>query len=234
MVPALQSAHYPDRTKIGILWGVEEMIGQWFQGTSSLASVGAARPTQSAANSAGSGYARDLASCDNVFLLETTGPMRLAQLPVAGTADVKSWASFCLPGLEEHAMRLVEIIYTFDVEKVAQSLEIQLPSTSSSLARFASLSSLSNWEHAFVLLRGRELRLAVHSVGSRRLLFLSGDALKHRENHWDWWADSHNLSASGRALQRKEDLQHALRRSDFQKLLGDPCGNADEPTFQDL
>lgn len=231
MVPALQSAHYPDRTKIGILWGVEEMIGQWFQGSTSLASVGA--PTQ-AANSAGSGYPTDLTSCDNVFLLETTGPMRLAQLPVAGaSADLKSWASFCLPGLEEHAMRLVEIIYTFDVEKVARPLEIQLPSTSNSLTRFASLSSLSNWEHAFVLLRGRELRLAVHSVGSCRLLFLSGDALKHRENHWDWWPDSHNLSASGRALQRKEDLQHALRRSDFQKLLG-ACGNADEPTFQDL
>ena len=133
------------------------------------------------------------------------------------------------PGLEEHALRLVEIIYKFDSEEVAKSLDIQLPS--SSLARFSSLSSVSGWEHCFVILLGKELRVAVRTVGPKRLLLLSGDALKHEECDWDWLLDSHNLSAAGRAFQQKEDLQCALRRSSFQSLLGDRCS---DEVFQDL
>ena len=231
VVSALQSSHYPDRAKIGILWGVEEVIGHWFQGGGSLASVGAARPRASGAMGADRSDRSDrLPEClENVFVLETTGPMRLAELPPASSPDLHRlrWASMW-PGLEEHLLRLVEIIYKFDIEEVAKSLEIQLPS--SSLARFSSL-SMSGWEHCFVILCGKELRVAVHTVGPKRLLLLSGDALKHEECDWDWLLDSHNLSAAGRAFQQKEDLQCALRRSSFQSLLGDRCS---DEVFQDL
>lgn len=242
VVSALQSSHYPDRAKIGILWGVEEVIGHWFQGGGSLASVGAPRQSVTGAMAAMGTDRSDrsdrsdrlpgrLPEClENVFVLETTGPMRLAELPPASSPDVhrSRWASMW-PGLEEHALRLVEIIYKFDIEEVAKSLDIQLPS--SSLARFSSLSSVSGWEHCFVILRGKELRVAVHTVGPKRLLLLSGDAMKHEECDWDWLLDSHNLSAAGRAFQQKEDLQCALRRRSFQSLLGDRCS---DEVFQDL
>ena len=61
-----------------------------------------------------------------------------------------------------------------------------MPKTTFSVfASFASTSSSSvgtSWEHCFVLLRGRELRLAVHSVGlGRQFLLLSGDALRNQD-----------------------------------------------------
>ena len=215
VVAALQSAHYPDRAKIGILWGFEEVIGHWFQGASSLASVGAPTPARNDGN-----RSRCL---DNVFVLETTGPMRLAELP---SSDVgRSWLSQW-PGLEEHLLRLVDIIHNFDIEEMAGDLDLQLPSSS----RFSSLSAVT-WEHCFVILCGKELRLAIQTVGPKRLLLLSGDALKHQEGHWDWLVESHNLSAAQRAFQRKDDLQGALRRSSFQKLLGE---RSSDEIFKDL
>ena len=265
---ALQSAHYPDRAKLGLLWGMEEMMGPWFGASNSnhggvpsrnstnsssrrfasMASVGSlgarATPPETEARELPTPSLEEVRGqgpvLENVFLLETTGPMRLAELPKASgyagyvsgiQVDTSNWANICLPGLEEHAVRLAETIYNFDIQELAQLLEIPLPSNS--FARFSSL-SVSKWEYCFVVLRGKELRLAVHFVGPKKLFLLSGDALQRKESDWQWLVeDRHNLSAIGRAFQRKEDLQNALRRSAWRRLFGDR-DEPFEPVFKDL
>ncbi len=242
VVSALQSAHYPDRAKLGLLWGMEEMMGQWFGSNSTHTADGNGRfASMASVRSVGArGPEHDAEAVgpvlENVFLLETTGPMRLAELPKASgyagyvsgiPVDTRSWAKVCLPGLEEDAVRLAETIYKFDIQELAQLLEIPLPSNSFA---FSSL-SVSTWEYCFVVLRGKELRLAVHFVGPKKLFLLSGDALQREESNWQWLVeDRHNLSAIGRAFERKEDLQYALRRSAWRRLFGD----RDELVFKDL
>eukprot|EP00913_Durusdinium_trenchii_P018524 g17406.t1 len=121
VVDSLQSKHFPDRTKLGLLWGVEEMMGHWLQGASSLASVGA--PTSGAAQRA----PPTIPVRADVFLLETTGQMRLAEMPqsieTAGNSPTACWAARQLPGVEEAAMRVVELIRTFDILELNKRLE---------------------------------------------------------------------------------------------------------------
>ncbi|CAK9018011.1 unnamed protein product [Durusdinium trenchii] len=231
VVDSLQSKHFPDRTKLGLLWGVEEMMGHWLQGASSLASVGA--PTSGAAQRA----PPTIPVRADVFLLETTGQMRLAEMPqsieTAGNSPTACWAARQLPGVEEAAMRVVELIRTFDILELNKRLELDLPKTTFSVfASFASTSSSSvgtSWEHCFVLLRGRELRLAVHSVGlGRQFLLLSGDALRNQEEHWQWRREEHRLSPTERAFQLQEPFRQALRRSAWHAL---PTAESD---FKDL
>ena len=184
VVSSLQSLHYPDRAKIGLLWGIEEVIGQWFQGTS-LASVGAP------------------ATRPEVFLLETTGPLRLAEMPLK---DVSSWVRRHFEGIEEQMMRLTALISDFDENIFPKS---------SMWSSMSSVSMSSSWDLCFVILRGKELRLAVLAVGSQRFFLLSGDALRAKESQWERVTEHHQLSASERAFQLKDHLQEALKRSDW-------------------
>ena len=46
------------------------------------------------------------------------------------------------------------------------------------------LSSVSGWEHCFVNFAWQGTARAVRTVGPKRLLLLSGDALKHEECDW--------------------------------------------------
>ena len=187
VVTSLQSLHYPDRAKIGLRWGIEEVSGQWFQAGTSLASVGA----------------RAAATRPEVFLLETTGPLRLAEMPLK---DVKGWVAKHFQGIEEQMTRLTASIADFD-EKI-------FPAASSMWSSMSSISSTA-WDLCFVILRGKELRLAVLAVGSQRFFLLSGDALRGEESQWERVVEHHNLSASERAFQLKDHLQQALRRSDW-------------------
>ena len=57
----------------------------------------------------------------------------------------------------------------------------ELPKTSFRFASFSSTSSSSSWQHCFVLLRGKELRLAVFSSGPKCILWLTGDALQNQD-----------------------------------------------------
>ncbi|CAJ1396996.1 unnamed protein product [Effrenium voratum] len=221
VVSSLRSQHYPDRAKVGLLWGVEEMVGTWLQGIASVKSVGAAAYANEGAGAGGGGGGE-------VFVLETTGPLRQADLPGRdffgkNTLDC-AWAGKWLPGVEEHcALRLVERIRNFNLAKVAERLDLSLPKASWTLGSVSvtSTSLAAQEERCFLALRGKELRLAVSvALGSQRLLLLSENLLQEEESgSWHARLRASSKGAHELAEELQEDLQVALRRSEWRPAL---------------
>lgn len=275
VVDRLKSQHYPDRAKIGLLWGFEEVVGPWLQGVA--ASVGRPMDPRSAANGrvkrpkdfcgkrSGVEVARSTRlalSCaeiqrQTVYVLETTGPLLPTQMPSAARQSSASffdltsaeqrltaWSAAFLPGVEDAANPLMERLNRIDVTAAVAELSPNRTRTapnlsmvsSMSIAPVASLSSLQSQPPAddsldmcFVVLCGRELRLAIHALLREPggvwswLVMLSGDAKKGQEGNYCFalreLPERGCIRAVDLAIQEQESFQQALRRSSWTTLL---------------
>lgn len=138
-----QVVHYPDRAKVGLLWGLEGTVGTWLEGMRS--SLGAPE-TEEQTPSSGAGRGRvfeatprESANFDLeerlrffeealdsglVYLLEAGGSLVATGVPPRslGPSCAENWASAYFPGLKSIGIRLAERMGPKDLQQLALQL----------------------------------------------------------------------------------------------------------------